>query len=154
MTLRCPCGGSEWDSCCRPLLDGVLAAPTAEALMRSRYVAFTRGDVGYLQATQAEHSTPERWEETKAWALAVGWVSLEIVKTEGGAASDVSGQVAFCAQYIDGKKLCALHEDSHFVRLHSGWQYVRGDSRLESTSIERNAPCPCGSGRKFKQCHA
>lgn len=29
---------------------------------------------------------------------------------------------------------------------------ARGGQELHRTSIGRNTPCPCGSGRKFKKC--
>ena len=29
---------------------------------------------------------------------------------------------------------------------------ARGGQELSRTSIGRNTPCPCGSGRKFKKC--
>jgi len=28
-----------------------------------------------------------------------------------------------------------------------------GPSRREGEKIGRNAPCPCGSGKKYKRCH-
>ena len=27
------------------------------------------------------------------------------------------------------------------------------DGQLDFTNVKRNAPCPCGSGKKFKNCH-
>lgn len=29
----------------------------------------------------------------------------------------------------------------------------RPAARLAATKVSRNAPCPCGSGRKYKRCH-
>ncbi|WP_375384517.1 YchJ family protein [uncultured Microbacterium sp.] len=47
-TDACPCGsGVAFDGCCAPALRGS-PAPTAEALMRSRYTAFVVGDTRYL----------------------------------------------------------------------------------------------------------
>ncbi|MBC7906861.1 MAG: SEC-C domain-containing protein, partial [Rhodospirillaceae bacterium] len=49
----CPCGsGRGLDACCAPILNGA-AAPTPEALMRSRYTAFTQADLDYLETTLA-----------------------------------------------------------------------------------------------------
>jgi uncharacterized protein len=36
------------------------------------------------------------------------------------------------------------------------WRIVRTPTptlRREGPKVGRNDPCPCGSGRKFKQCH-
>ena len=47
----CPCGsGRTYAQCCEPLHDGA-PAPTAQALMRSRYTAFVVGDEDYLFRT-------------------------------------------------------------------------------------------------------
>jgi len=37
----------------------------------------------------------------------------------------------------------------------SGLQYTAADeSRVKTTGdVSRNAPCPCGSGKKYKRCH-
>ncbi|PKN22360.1 MAG: hypothetical protein CVU68_04410, partial [Deltaproteobacteria bacterium HGW-Deltaproteobacteria-3] len=45
----CPCGnGLKFAECCGPFLEGSRPAPTAEALMRSRYTAFAVQDVPYI----------------------------------------------------------------------------------------------------------
>ncbi|MFN5454117.1 YchJ family protein, partial [Bradyrhizobium sp.] len=52
--MSCPCGSDlPLDRCCGPYLSGDATPPTAEALMRSRYTAYTRGDIGYIAATLA-----------------------------------------------------------------------------------------------------
>jgi SEC-C motif-containing protein len=47
-----------------------------------------------------------------------------------------------------------LSEKSRFVRKDGRWVYVDGEPQVSRAKVERNAPCPCGSGKKFKQCHA
>jgi SEC-C motif-containing protein len=44
-TILCPCGSDnkKYTDCCGRYLDGGEAAPTAEALMRSRYTAYALG---------------------------------------------------------------------------------------------------------------
>ena len=50
--MSCPCGGGETlEECCGRYLSGEAKAPTAEALMRSRYTAVTKGQVDYLFET-------------------------------------------------------------------------------------------------------
>ena len=45
----CYCGSKlAFAKCCKPYLEKHRAAPTPEALMRSRYSAFCTGDVDYL----------------------------------------------------------------------------------------------------------
>jgi SEC-C motif-containing protein len=44
MPSPCPCGASaDHAHCCGPYLSGERPAPDAEALMRSRYTAYTSG---------------------------------------------------------------------------------------------------------------
>lgn len=150
----CPCGGESFDACCGPALAGLRPAPTAEALMRSRYTAFTRGDIAYLQSTQLAPFRDSSWPETERWAKSVHWLSLQVVATERGLEADSAGEVEFVARYLESGQVHALRERSGFVRQNERWCYASGKPELTSTDIERNSPCPCGSGRKFKQCHA
>ncbi len=122
--------------------------------MRSRYTAFTRGDVGYLRDTQLAPTRETSWEETGRWAKSVAWLSLEIVDRERGLEADDAGVVEFIARYLESGGVCALRERSTFVRRDGRWIYEQGKPVVTTTKVERNASCPCGSGRKFKQCHA
>lgn len=115
--------------------------------MRSRYTAFTRGDVAYLRATQLAPTRSQSWEETERWTTSVLWLSLEIVSKEETA-------VEFIARYLEDGGVHALHERSTFVKVDGAWRYDTGKPEVTVTKVERNAPCPCGSGKKFKSCHA
>jgi SEC-C motif domain protein len=150
----CPCGNADVERCCGPIVSGAQPAPTAESLMRSRYTAFTRGDVAYLRQTQLAPSRDQSWEETERWAKSVVWLSLEIVAKEAGGQADEAGVVEFIARYLEGAAVQALHERSTFSRVDGRWRYDTGKPEVTVTKVERNTPCPCGSGRKFKSCHA
>lgn len=115
--------------------------------MRSRYSAFARADVAYLQKTQ-QKPADETWEQTRAWAKSVTWVGLQIV-----AATERT--VEFIARYLERDELTALHENSSFEQGEDGrWVYASGKPDVTRTRVGRNEPCPCGSGKKFKQCHS
>lgn len=122
--------------------------------MRSRYSAFARGLGDYLAATHDAPSTPEQRAETSRWARSVAWLGLEVLATEQGGAADGQGAVEFIARYLEDGAVVALRERSSFVRREGRWLYVSGAPGVTRTKVERNAPCPCGSGKKFKQCHA
>ncbi len=113
--------------------------------MRSRYAAFVRADVAYLAATQTKQA--EDWADTGAWARSVGWAGLTIVDR-------ADDEVEFIARYVDGAGLTSLRERSTFILRDGRWLYDRGSPEVTCEKVERNAPCPCGSGRKYKQCHA
>jgi SEC-C motif domain protein len=120
--------------------------------MRSRYSAFSRADVGYLERTQRD---PTIWAETATWAASVTWLSLRITDRVLGGEADVTGEVEFVARSLEAGQVVSMHERSRFSRNGGAWRYDDAVSHeVTKEPVERNARCPCGSGRKFKQCHA
>ncbi len=120
MTTRsCPCGlTGPYEKCCGRYHAGA-AAPSAEALMRSRYSAFVRQDAGYLLRTWHPRTRPARLDLDPA----MRWTGLEILGTTDGSAFHTTGTVTFRASYRGG----SLHERSRFERVDGAWVYVDGD---------------------------
>lgn len=119
----CPCGsGVGIDACCGPVLADAAPAPTAEALMRSRFTAFAQGDAEHLARTWAPETRPAeiRLAPTRRWTR------LEVLDTKGGRALDATGEVEFRAHYDDGGRIGSLHERSTFRRERGRWVYVDG----------------------------
>lgn len=124
---RCPCGSGVVEvACCSMFIDGV-PAPTALALMRSRYTAFVRGAIDYLIDT---HDAPTRGTVDRAsiaqWSRDTTWRGLEIVATERGGEDDDDGIVEFIARGITNGKPFAQRERSRFRRVDGVWYYVDG----------------------------
>ncbi|PNG20842.1 YchJ family protein [Streptomyces cahuitamycinicus] len=121
MTRRsCPCGLPEtYEACCGRYHSGASAAPTAEALMRSRYCAFVKGDAGYLLRTWHPRTRPGTLELDPG----MKWTGLEILGTTGGSAFHNTATVEFRASYRGG----SLHERSGFERVDGAWVYVDGE---------------------------
>nr|WP_189786960.1 YchJ family metal-binding protein [Streptomyces capitiformicae] len=116
----CPCGLPEtYDSCCGRLHSGNVAAPTAEALMRSRYAAFVVRDEGYLLRTWHPRTRPSNVD----FDPGMRWTGLEILDTRDGSAFHTTGTVTFRASFRGG----ALHERSRFERVDGAWVYVDGE---------------------------
>ena len=123
----CPCGSDlPYANCCQPWHGGQ-AAPTPEALMRSRYSAYVLGLVDYLLATWHPSTAPGDLELD-----AVKWLGLEV---KAAAAQGDAGVVEFVARYRDSNgRAQRLHEISRFVRQtvralpqeESRWFYVDG----------------------------
>lgn len=116
-------GDNKYAECCGRYLDGGEAAPTAEALMRSRYTAYTLLREDYLLAT---------WHASKRPAVlglaedaATRWLGLEIKRHELQDAEHAI--VEFTARYKVNGRAHRLHEVSRFVREHGRWFYVDGD---------------------------
>jgi SEC-C motif-containing protein len=159
----CPCGSDlDFDACCGPIIAGA-AAPTAEALMRSRYSAYVRGAVDHILSSY----TPEAGRNvdrasTERWSRSSTWLGLTIVATERGGRGDEDGVVEFKARYREGDDGAEQvhHERARFVRgvKDRRWRYADGKVvvpppvRREETP-GRNDPCTCGSGKKWKKCH-
>jgi len=117
----CPCGSNKnIDQCCGPYLTGTAVAPTAEALMRSRYTAYTLNDEAYLRATWDERTCPK---ERITHDDPTKWLGLEVKKFK---ADDDTATVEFVARYKIGGKAHRLHELSRFVRFDGKWYYVDG----------------------------
>jgi len=122
----CPCGGGTYGTCCGPALDGSRPAPTAEALMRSRYTAFAVGDVAYVLRSWHRSTRPPTLELDDDLV----WRRLVVLGVEAGGPWDDEGVVEFVAQYASGLVRGRLHERSRFVR-DDGWQYVDGIAPVE-----------------------
>lgn len=123
MTNPCPCGsGRVYDACCGPLHEGA-EAPTAEALMRSRFSAFALGLAEYLLASWHPSTRPASLELDDGTV----WRRLQIVDTVAGGPDDAEGVVEFRASYRDADGAGVLHERSRFTRVDGRWAYVDGD---------------------------
>lgn len=121
--------------------------------MRSRYTAYATGDAAYLQRTLArEHRAGFDVKDVEAGMRQTEWTGLEILDTVDGGADDDTGIVEFAATFKAQGKLHVLQERSNFRRADGQWVYVDGETALRPVKAGRNDPCPCGSGKKFKQC--
>lgn len=157
----CPCGnGESLQDCCGPYLEGTRLPESAEALMRSRYTAFTRGNVDYILNTHdPEKSSEIDRERTEAWSKGSEWLGFELISTENGGPADDAGVVEFVARY-KVKGVTVSHRERAIFRKHGQrWVFVDGQMingppvRRSEPRVGRNEPCPCGSGKKYKRCH-
>jgi len=128
MNTLCPCGSNQpFQQCCAPIISGSKAADTAEALMRSRYTAFTKADVDYLLRSHHSRTRPTRKRKSiRQWAQSVQWMGLVVLKREAGQAADQTGMVEFRALYLENGQMQQIHERSSFEREHEKWVYVNG----------------------------
>ena len=159
MTKPCACGsGKEHVECCAPYISGKKSAPTAEALMRSRYSAYVERQLDYLKSSLAPEALDGHDDDSvKDWAEKAEWLGLEIHETWAGGEDDDVGMVEFSAKYaIDGEEL-THRERSQFKKIGADWKYVDGSMVSgppvrKERKIGRNEPCPCDSGKKYKKC--
>ena len=157
MNAPCLCHSHKiFEQCCAPFLEGQSLPSTPEALMRSRYSAFATANIAYIQATMCGEALKGFNEaHTRGFAQQNCWVKLEVLDTSFD--TDTIGYVEFKAYYVRGSTLRCLHEHSKFMLKNNHWYYVSGTHTQDTDMkmvIARNTACPCGSQRKFKNCHA
>ena len=155
----CPClSGLTYAECCEPYITGLRNAPTAEALMRSRYAAYAVHAIDYI----VETCTPDEKDridikQTKTWSEKSEWLGLKILYTEKGGPNDTEGIVEFEALYERDGLRDNHHERAQFKKQDGRWLYEEGTVIPKTVirtgpKVGRNEPCPCGSGKKYKHC--
>lgn len=124
-TTLCPCqSGKPYTHCCRPWHDGK-PAPTAEALMRSRYSAYVQCNGAYLH--RSWHASTRPSKKSLLNLADTVWTGLDIVRTEQGGEQDSTGVVEFIAHYDDAAgQAQSMHQTSQFVREGGRWYYLDG----------------------------
>ncbi|MHB1175029.1 MAG: YchJ family protein [Sulfuriferula sp.] len=120
----CPCGATfTLDSCCGRYLAGE-AAPTAEALMRSRYTAFTLQDEAYLLSSWHISTRPASLDFLAS--PQPKWLGLKIL------AHHIQDENHATVEFVARSKLAGraqrLHEVSRFVREDGRWYYLDGEA--------------------------
>ena len=125
MTPSCPCNPSAaYATCCEPLHAGTMQAPSAEALMRSRYSAYVLGLRDYLLATWHPDTRPAELELDDTPGLR--WLGLDVKRHADG--GDGTAVVEFVARYRAGDAPAKrMHELSRFSRVDGRWMYVDGE---------------------------
>lgn len=123
--MRCPCRKKsevvDYSACCEPYHNGARVAPTAEALMRSRYSAFALRDGAYLTATW--HGSTRG--EPMVLVPDQEWILLRILDAREDGDQAV---VEFEARSKIGGRSQVQHERSSFLRENGRWYYLRPES--------------------------
>jgi SEC-C motif-containing protein len=104
-------------------VEGNKLAPTAEALMRSRYTAYTLLREDYLLATWHPSTRPHALG--LAEDVPTKWLGLEVKRHEQQDADHAI--VEFVARYKVSGRAHRLHEVSRFLREEGRWLYVDGE---------------------------
>lgn len=154
-TDLCLCGsGLNYLDCCGPFHRGEKIPATAEALMRSRFTAYAMRNVEYLRATWDAGTRPKAIDFSRE---TVKWLRLSIEATKKGGPKDSKGLVEFKAFYLQDGEEQVMSELSRFTKLAGRWFYLGGVVKMignpnQQINEGKNAPCACGSGKKFKRC--
>lgn len=120
---NCYCGNSfPFQDCCEPYIKGIKNAPTAEALMRSRYSAFATGAADYLvNTTHISKRKHHNKKDILTWSQANKWLKLEVL-------ASTETTVTFKAYYLDENLKAQVHYEHSTFKLENGkWFYVDGE---------------------------
>ena len=124
LDTSCPCcSNKDFTKCCSLYLDGNTPAPTAEALMRSRYSAYTLLREDYVLSTW--HASTRPAQLGSAEDASNKWMGLEVKRHEQQDSSHAI--VEFIARHKVNGRTFLMHEVSRFVREEGKWFYVAGD---------------------------
>ena len=143
LSSPCPCKSNKpYSHCCSPYHKGKIHAPTAEALMRSRYSAYVTDNAQYIYRSWDENTRPPlkvlREDNSQTFT------KLEIINITAGGSEDETGTVEFIASYIlkDGSDISndseihQHHETSYFVKQKNRWVYVNELSKIDFENDE------------------
>lgn len=123
-TSPCACGsGKHPTNCCLAHMEAAAGPSSAQALMRSRYTAYTIGRTDYLLRTWHPSTRPAQLDIDPA----LRWLGLKIKSNSGGQPGDRHGTVEFIARFKLGSRADRIHEDSRFVFENDLWLYVDGE---------------------------
>ena len=120
--MLCFCGSAiPFQDCCGKYINGTQKAPTALALMKSRYAAYATQQADYLLNTT--HSSQRKYyskADILSWATANEWQKLEII-------TFTENTVEFKAYFLDENKQNQIHHEfSTFKKENGSWFYVDG----------------------------
>jgi SEC-C motif-containing protein len=130
--LACPCESNKpYSKCCEVYHLGS-PAPTAEALMRSRYSAYALANqnpalINYLLQSWHTDTRPQRLN--LSGQDATKWLGLQIKRHHNIDAENAIVEFVARFKYANnlGVKAERLHETSRFKRIDGRWYYVDGD---------------------------
>jgi SEC-C motif-containing protein len=147
--MTCICGSNKnFEECCEAVILGKRDAVSPEELMRSRYTAYVLGNGAYLVKSSIKQNRHEEdIDLIEEFSKNVKWLKLEVLHVSQ---QELKGEVEFKAYYLENSDIVLLHERSEFEKHDGVWEYASG--KFINSKIERNDPCPCGSGIKYKKC--
>jgi SEC-C motif-containing protein len=123
MKNPCPCASAhEYKTCCGQYHSGKQTAPTAEALMRSRYSAYVLQLTRYLFKTW--HPSTRPTYQSLLQQDDIQWLSLKITQIEQGIREDHNGMVTFVATYVEKGQVKQFTEVSEFIKIKKQWVYI------------------------------
>lgn len=131
---------------------------SAEALLKTRYQAFVDGDIDFILATHHPETRDQvQREAVESWSQGSTWRGLQVDSLEEKGDKTF---IRFSVRYQREDQTTKHTEDAEFRKFEGRWYYFDSNFpkpetiRRDGEKVGRNDPCPCGSGKKYKKCHA
>jgi SEC-C motif-containing protein len=147
--------GHAYAACCGPVHADIRAADTPEQVVRARFSAQVLGDMDFFRQsiTRKHRNLPH----VDAFAETIGRRRYERIAITDATRLGWFNRKAtvVCRIYDAGRRHVSVHtERIHLKREDRAWRVVAIDlvTAQSSPGTARNAPCPCGSGKKYKRC--
>tara|TARA_B110000285_G_C15078038_1_gene591872 strand:- start:107 stop:508 length:402 start_codon:yes stop_codon:yes gene_type:complete len=124
--MNCPCGRDKlYESCSSLVHRDINNAKTAEDLMRSRSVAFTKGDGDYLMKSHHSSIRPISGKEDigKCRKLLI-YICLGFFSSINGLVYNSEGTVGFKAYFKERGIKRVILENSRCIRQYGCWMYL------------------------------
>lgn len=140
---NCPCGSKQaYQKCCSAYISGEKMPDTAEALMRSRYTAYTEANIPYIETT-ARGPAAQWFNPTEAleFATKAKWKRLKVLDSYPHPTNTNRAYVQFSAYYIYEGKPQEMTETSEFERIDGRWYYVDSDHHGEVHHHDESGSC-------------
>jgi SEC-C motif-containing protein len=104
---------------------GKKRALTPEALMRSRYTAYTQGNIDYIEKTIRGTAAKQfNRHEAMIWAKGLEWVKLDVIDAPAIQAGKRRGTVKFVAHYKSKINPPTRTERGEFQVRKGRWYYT------------------------------
>jgi SEC-C motif-containing protein len=141
-TNFCPCGSSKlFMDCCAKYISGGKWPETAEKLMRSRYSAYVKNELEYIQSTMSDQALEDfSIESAKEWLSGLKWQGLQVLKAYSDPENPARAYVKFSAIYKSQGRRYEIRELSEFIKKDDRWFYVGGQED------EPHGQCGTGCG--------
>ena len=152
----CPCmSGQPYADCCQPTHTDIRTATEPEQVVRARFAAQVLGDMDFFRQSivRCHRQTPA----VDALATTIGqqrYKAITIINSTTTGWLKRQATVVCRIYQRSGKRLAVHTERIHLAREAHAWRVVDIDLvKAEPKPKQgRNAPCPCGSSRKYKRC--
>ena len=130
-TPKCPCEtGTAYQSCCEKYITQEKKPDTPLHLMRSRYTAFSKNNLDYIQTTCGGKALESFNSQANTQEnLPIIWTRLEILNYDETPEKNKPSFVEFKAHYSIQGQSNILHEKSEFRwdNQREMWLYVDGE---------------------------